>query len=55
MSDVPETQLQERIEICETCEHCVYDVFPNLNVCDALDNISIAGAVEWAECPLEKW
>ena len=55
MSIDNETQLQERFAICKTCEHCVYEVFPNLDVCNALDNIAITGAVEWAQCPLEKW
>jgi len=55
MSNDQEALLLERIAICKTCEHCVYDVLPNFDVCEALDNIAITGAVEWMSCPLEKW
>lgn len=46
---------ENKIEICEQCKNCVYEVLPNFKVCTSLENMPITIVVETMKCPLEKW
>jgi hypothetical protein len=44
-----------KMQTCNQCEHNVYDVKPNFNVCDKANNISITIVIQQESCPIGKW
>jgi len=46
--------VDSKTQICTQCDHCVYEVLPNFNVCNQSNNIPITIAVQQA-CPIGKW
>lgn len=45
----------EKKTICELCEKCQYDVFPNKNICTELKNIIDIIVMKEESCPIGKW
>lgn len=46
---------QDKKTICETCEHCAYDVLPNKFLCTKEDNLIEVIVVVLDQCPVGKW
>ena len=45
-----------KLSICKTCEHCVYNVEANMLLCDESNDVPIHLVVkDNMNCPLEKW
>lgn len=48
-------ELETREQICKQCEFCVYEVYPNFDVCKQTTDIAIKIVITRPACPIGKW